>query len=245
VLRRAARRVLLAAAIAALLFAAAVIVTARFGDRSLYPPQPGSPQVEVFVAANLYHSGIVVPRAALADAARRGGLPALAAVAQRFGRYDRVEFGWGDEGFYMRVPTTRELTAALALRALFRPGNRSVLHVVGLAQHPRAAYPDANMVALVLGERGFERLAAALDRTFAHSDRDGGIEEFGPGLYGASLFYRANGFFHLFRVCNHWVADLLDAAGVPTAPVLATWPKGLLWDLTWRAGALPVPPAAP
>ena len=57
------------------------------------------------------------------------------------------------------------------------------------------------------------------------------------------LFYRAVGTFNLFRVCNHWIADLLDAAGVPTAPVLATWPQGLLWDLTTRAGAVRLQPA--
>ena len=51
-----------------------------------------------------------------------------------------------------------------------------------------------------------------------------------------SLFFRANGTFHLFRVCNHWIADLLDAAGVPTAPLLATLPSGLLLDLKWRSG---------
>jgi uncharacterized protein (TIGR02117 family) len=220
----------------------ATIATARFGDASLYPPRPGSPRVEVLVAANLYHSGIVLPREALAEAARRHALPALAAVTARFGAYERLEFGWGDEGFYTRVPTTAELTTALAMRALFRPGNPSVVHVVGLAEHPRRAYPDASVVELALGEDGVARLAAVLDASFARSGRDGTIEELGRGLYGPSLFYRAVGTFNLLRVCNHWIADLLDAAGVPTAPVLATMPQGLLWDLTARAGAVRIPP---
>ena len=223
----------------------ATIATVRFGDTSLYPPRPGSPRVEVFVAANVHHSGIIVPREALAEVARRRALPALAAVTARFAAYDRLEFGWGDEGFYTRVPTTSALTVGLALRALLRPGNPSVLHVVGLDQHPRTAYPQASLVALTLGEDGFARLAAMLDATFARSGRDGTVEELGRGLYGPSLFFRAVGTFHLFRVCNHWIADLLDAAGVPTAPVLATMPQGLLWDLTTRAGAVRLPPPAP
>jgi hypothetical protein len=66
-------------------------------------------------------------------------------------------------------------------------------------------------------------------------------EELGPGLYGTSLFFRANGTFHLFHVCNHWIADLLDAAGVPTAPLLATLPSGLLLDLKWRSGLVRLP----
>jgi Protein of unknown function (DUF2459) len=87
-----------------------------------------------------------------------------------------------------------------------------------------------------LAETGFERLLGKVNATFAADLRD-----LGPGLYGPSLFYRAVGAFHLFNVCNHWIADLLDAAGVPTAPVLATLPPGLLFDLKWRAGAVPLP----
>jgi uncharacterized protein (TIGR02117 family) len=231
----------IAGAVAALVIA--TLATTRSGDAALYPP-PGSPRVEVFIVANLYHSGIILPRDAVAEAARRRNLSALAAVTARFEKFPRLEFGWGDEGFYTRVPTTAELTTALALRALLRPGNPSVLHVVGLDEHPRKTYPDASMVTLALSEPGFERLAAALDATFARG-REGAIEEIGPGLYGPSLFYRAVGTFNLLRVCNHWIANLLDAAGVPTAPVLATMPQGLLWDLSTRAGAVRLPAPVP
>jgi hypothetical protein len=122
---------------------------------------------------------------------------------------------------------------------LFAPGNPSVLHVVGLADHPRAFFPHADMVRLELSESGLEHLLARLEVTFAP---EAWREDLGRGLYGPSLFYRAVGAFHIFNDCNHWVADLLDAAGVPTAPVPATVPAGLLFDLTWRAGA--VRPAA-
>jgi uncharacterized protein (TIGR02117 family) len=221
--------------VAALVVAA--IATARSGNASLYPPAADQPRVEVFIAAKIHHSGIVLPRLPLADAARRLSLPALAAVTTRFSGYERLEFGWGDEGFYTRVPTTKELTVWLALRALFRPGNASVLHVVGFALNPQMAYPTADLVVLSLGRDGFDRLARMLDATFARSGRGGTIEELGPGLSGPSLVFRTVGTFNLLRVCNHWTADLLDAAGVPTAPVLATLPQGLLWDLSRRAGA--------
>lgn len=226
-------------------FVVAAIATMRAGDATLYPPRPGAPHVDVFIVTNFYHAGLIVPREALAEAARRHSLPALAAVTARFAPYERLEFGWGDEGFYTRVPSTAELTTALAVRALFMPGNPSVLHVVGFSEPARIAYPQADLVALSLGEAGFERLAAMLDATFARSARDGGVEELGRGLYGHSLFYRAVGTFNVLRVCNHWIADLLGAAGVPTAPVLATMPQGLLWDLTWRAGATRLPPLSP
>jgi uncharacterized protein (TIGR02117 family) len=223
----------------------AIVATARSGDAALYPPPAGSPSVEILIVTNFYHSGLIVPREPLAEAARRRGLTALAAVATRFAGYERLELGWGDEGFYTRVPTSAELTTALALRALFRPGNPSVLHVVAFSEHPRAAFPDTKIVSLTLSEPGFERLAMSLDGDFARTGRGGAIEELGRGLYGHSLFYRAVGTFNLLRVCNHWIADLLDAAGVPTAPLLSTMPQGLLWDLTTRAGAVRLPPGSP
>jgi hypothetical protein len=84
-------------------------------------------------------------------------------------------------------------------------------------------------------------MAEELDATIARDD--GGLpEDLGPGLYGPSLFFRANGAFHLLNVCKHWIARLLDAAGVPTAPVLATLPVGLLIDLEWHSGLVRMPP---
>jgi hypothetical protein len=111
-----------------------------------------------------------------------------------------------------------------------------VLHVVGVNADPRASFGHSDLVRLELSAAGFARLADKLDASFARAP--GGLRpiELGRGLYGTSLFFRANGTFHIFNVCNHWVADLLDAAGVPTAPVIATLPDGLLLDLAWRSG---------
>jgi uncharacterized protein (TIGR02117 family) len=245
-LRTAARRIGLGFAIVAALLLVAALATARRGDRSLWPPAPGAPATEVFVVSHGYHAGIIVPRAALAATASRQGLAALGTVAARFAGFDRLEIGWGDEGFYREVPTAQSLTVVLALRALFRPGNLSVLHVVGVGADARAAFPNSDLVRLDLGEAGFARLADKLDGSFARGE--GGLPvDLGPGLYGTSLFFRANGAFHLFNVCNHWLAGLLDAAGVPTAPVPATLPYGLLLDLEWRSGLarLPAPPLKP
>ena len=222
------------------MLAGLIVVTARRGDPRLYPAAAGAPHIEIFVVSNGYHAGVVLPRAPLAEVAGRDRLAALGAVAARFGAYSALEFGWGEEGFYTSVPTIASLTVPLALRALFRPGNATVVHVVGLSQDPRTVFAHADLVRLELSEEGFARLLARLDATFAPG-QGSTVEEIGRGLYGPSLFYRAVGSFHFFRVCNHWVADLLDAAGLPTAPVLATLPHGLLWDLGWRGGAMAVP----
>ena len=238
---RPARRFGYGLLIAAGLFVAVVIATARWGNRTLWPPQPGVPTTEIFIVSHGYHAGIVVPRPEIAEQASRRGLGALGLVAGRFADFDRLEIGWGDEGFYREVPTAASLTVALAARALFRPGNPSVLHVVGVKNDPRAVFANSDIVRIDLGEAGFARLVDKLDAAFAREQ--GGImpEELGPGLYGPSLFFRANGAFHIFSVCNHWLAGLLDAAGVPTSPVLATLPFGLLLDLEWRSGLVRLP----
>ncbi len=62
-MRTVARRVGIGLAIAVLLFVVATIATARWGDRSLWPPAPGVPTTEVFIVSHGYHAGIIVPRA--------------------------------------------------------------------------------------------------------------------------------------------------------------------------------------
>ena len=239
-MRKLARRVGLALAIIAAAFAAAVLATSRPGDRALYPPA-GASHARILVSHNGYHSGVLLPRAAVAELAGRRGLGALIAVTTRFAAYPWLEIGRGEETFYREVPTPGAAVrhADVALRALFRPGNAAVLHVVG-AFDPRIAFPQAKMAALDLSEAGFDRLVAMLDASFARDDV-GLPQDRGPGLYGPSRFYGAVGTFNLRHVCTRWVADLLDAAGVPTMPVLAVMPQGLFLDLAVRAGPTVLP----
>jgi uncharacterized protein (TIGR02117 family) len=231
--------VLLVLSVALVAFAATAVITAGPGDPMLWPPRPGARAIEIAVVSNGYHAGIALPRAALAEFASGRGYPALIAVAERFAAYEWIEFGWGDREFYRSVPTVGDLSLGPALRALFRPGNASVLHVVGLGVEPARIFSSADLVRVPLSITGFDQLLARLDETFV-PPRAGALSDLGPGLYGPSLFYPANGSFSVFRVCNHWIDQLLGAAGLPTTPVLATVPAGLFLALRWRAGLLPV-----
>lgn len=222
----------------------ATVFTATSRDPALWPSAAGSPAVQIHVVSHGYHSGIVLPRAATGELASRQGNNAVLAVTQRFAAYNWLEIGWGDEGFYRSVPDVASLTFAHAVRALFRPGNASVVHVVGLTNHPRASFPRSDMVRIDLGADGFTRLLDRLDASFARAGDGAAIDDVGAGLYGPSRFFRGVETFNIFNVCNHWIARLLSAAGLPTAPVLATLPQGLLFDLNWRAGIDPLPQAS-
>jgi uncharacterized protein (TIGR02117 family) len=234
-MRRWAERIGLTLFVLFSILLAATVLTTRYGDPMLWPPRPDAGSIEIFVVSNGYHTGVALPRAALAEFASGRGYPALIAVAQRFNQFAWVEIGWGDEAFYRGVPTLGDLTLPVALRALFSPGNPSVLHVVGLSGDPVRAFPSAELVAIPLSRNGFDQLLAKLDATFV-PPQGGALPDLGPGIYGPSLFYRAIGTFNALHVCNHWIADLLDAAGLPTSRLPATFASGLLLDLRWRAG---------
>jgi len=223
--------------------AAVTVLTARPGDPALWPPPPGERAILVHLVSHGYHSGLVLPRDELAAVAGAHGHAALVAVAQRFAAYRDIEFGWGDEGFYRSVRSIASLTVGHALRALLLPGNAAVMHVVGLPEPPRRIFRSSTIVPIRLGEEGFGRLVAELEASFGRGAQQQ-PEELGAGLYGPSLFYRATGAFSLLNVCNHWVARLLAAAGLPTAPVVATMPQGMILDLRWRAVLRPAPHAA-
>jgi uncharacterized protein (TIGR02117 family) len=219
--------------------AAATFITARPADPMLWPPREGAKTVEIVVTSNGYHAGLALPRAALAEFAGGRGYPALIAVTQRFAAYDWIEFGWGDAEFYRLVPTVNDISLRLALRALFWPGNTSVLHVVGIQDDPVRAFVSGDLVRVPLSQNGFDRLLAKLDASFV-APQAGTLQDAGRGLYGPSLFFPANGTFSILRVCNHWTGELLGAAGLPTTPVLETVPAGLMLNLRWRAGLRPL-----
>ncbi len=221
---------------------ALVLFGTRWGDRSLFPATAGD-TVPVLYVSNGFHAGLLVPVPALRDGAARTGLPPVGAIAQRFAAYDWVELGWGDEGFYRETPTVADIDWRLGLTALLGLGSGSVLHVVGVLGDPLRVFTQGGTVALTLSQAGFDALIRRLGTTVARAP-DGAPIELGPGLYGPSLFYRATDRFFFGHVCNHWIADLLDAAGVPVSPLLATIPRGLGWDLAWRSGLAREAPAA-
>lgn len=214
-------------------------LTLRFGDPRAYPAKPGE-EIAIHLVSNGFHTGLLLPRAEVAKVAGRDGRAALIAVAARFANFDWIETGWGEDAFYREVPTIASLNWRLALRALFRPGNASVMHVVGIEGDPRVFFPETEMVKIELSREGFARLLAGIEASFARGE-GGQPHVLGQGLYGPSLFYRATGAFNLFNLCNHWTARRLNEAGLPVWLLAATVPTGLILDLRVRAGILPSP----
>jgi hypothetical protein len=196
--------------------------TARPGDPTLYPPKPGEPTVSVFLIDNGYHTDIALPGEVLL----RGSGP-TAQAARRLAPRNWVLAGWGDARFYVETGMSRE-RALDGLRALFRPGNPSVVRLTGVAQRPDLLYGDA-AVELKMSRASFVLLVARIDRSLAE----------GPKLANAPrrpdrLFFRSVETFSILHLCNHWTAEVLNAGGVGVTPVLATFTPGLRFDLWLR-----------
>ena len=173
------------------------------------PPPPAVTSADrawpsVQVVDHGLHAGLVLSRSDLL-----GKLPALAAT---FADGDFIELGWGDEAFY-RAP---QASLGLALQALLRP-TPAVLHAVKISGDPRRRFAGREVIEVRLDADGYRRLLAFVAASFSRSAQ-GAPVELGPGLYGESRFYRAEGRYSLVRTCNTWLAEALAAAGCPLHP---------------------------
>lgn len=230
------RRISVAVSGLVVAFLLAVVLTAKPGDGALYPPTNADSRL-IHLVSHGWHSGLVLPREALTG---EGTGSALRAIAIRFRDYERIEFGWGESRFYRATPTVKDVDWVLAAKALFTPGGSTgVVQVVGLPDDLRTAFPNAEIVPIKVSPAGLARLVGKLDAAFRLQDNQ--PIEGGPGLYGPSLFYTGTGRFSWHNVCNHWTAGMLNSAGLPVAPVLDTYPSGLILDLEWRSGLKPLP----
>lgn len=196
--------------------------TARPRDATLYPPRPGAPTVSVYLIDNGYHTDIALPGELLM---RTSGPTARA--ARQISPRGWVLAGWGDARFYVETGPWRD-RADDGLRALFKPGNPSVIRLTGIGQRPELTYGDA-AVEVKLSRASFELLVARIDRSFAPGPQLANAPR-GPGR----LFFRSVETFSILHLCNHWTAEVLNAGGLGVTPVMATFTPGLRFDLWLR-----------
>lgn len=163
--------------------------------------ESGEKSETIYVMSNGWHSAIVVSRASLPP----GAIPESADFPSAL----YLSLSWGDAEYFPE----RQPTFAMGLRAALGP-TPAVVHLAGLRSHPQDIFSSDEVVQLRIPADGFGDLVAFLDGTFA---RDGAerAQSVAPGLYSFSLFYPAEGEFHLFNTCNTWTARGLEAGGWP------------------------------
>ena len=171
----------------------------------------------LYVVSHGWHTGLVLNRRSLVEV-----LPFLAEDV-RGGEY--VEIGWGDERFYQ----AQTVTAGLALRAILWPTS-SVLHVVAFQGPPQRYFSQSRVVELSVTQASYRDLLAFVARSFTRTS-DNALIRLGPGLYGDSWFYHAEGVFHAFNTCNTWVAEAIEKTGYPISSRTTLTAQGILSQL--------------
>jgi uncharacterized protein (TIGR02117 family) len=129
-----------------------------------------------------------------------------------FSGADFLEFSWGDREYFPHP----DPGIALALKAAVWSSG-SILHVVGVRGSPELAYPNAEIITIGLTTGNLQRLVQFVAETFSRA----GVETASaarPGLSENARFYWAQGRFSIFRTCNTWVAEALQAAELPINP---------------------------
>lgn len=211
------------------------LLTFKPGRASLYPParDAATTPVRVSVSYKWMHAQLALPRSAIEEA----GGPAAEAL-EMTGDGSWVMIGWGDEAYYRE----RGLTGARLLdflRSMFEPDSPSVIEFDPEPAPPAPATTGQTVFALELSQPGTEALLQRLNGAF--DLESGAIIAAGRGRDPGSQFFKGHESSDLARNCNHWVADLLHAAGVPSIDLLNTLSAGLAVNLQGLAGAERLP----
>ena len=182
------------------------------GDPSRFPAT-GTGGVEIHVLNNGFHTDLAVPRAALE--ARTGP---LAEAVRGLPPGDWVLIGWGDARFYVdQSPIGDRLPDGA--RAFFRPGNASVIMLDPARRDPRDLVAADRRRSLPLSAAGFEAMAAHIE---ASLDLEDGRARIAAARAGDDArFFASHEHFWIGRLCNHWSAGVLNAAGLPARPLRA------------------------
>ena len=181
------------------------------GAPAVWPGAATGSGVEVHVLDNGFHTDLAVPRALLE--ARTGP---LAKAVRDLPPGDWVLIGWGDARFYVdQSPITDRLPDGA--RAFFRPGNASVIMLDPAQRDPRDLVAAERRRSLRLSAAGF---AAMVDHIEASLELEDGRARIATARAGDDArFFASHEHFWIGRLCNHWSAGVLNAAGLPVRPL--------------------------
>ena len=93
-------------------------------------------------------------------------------------------------------------------------------------RHIDQYFSQSGIIKVDLSQKGYERLVAFLASSYMRDDQNASID-LGPGIYGSSRFYRAEGKYFFPNTCNKWTARALRSAGCPISPFYAVRAKNV------------------
>jgi len=198
-------------AVAVLATIAAVWTWTSPGDPDLWPARADAASIQVHLLDNGFHTDLAVPRRTLE--ARAGP---LGDAVRDLAAGEWILIGWGDAKFYVdQSPMESRLPDGG--RAFFLPGNASVIMLDPAQRDPRTAFALENRRTFRLSAAGFDAMADHIERSLALSGGEARLVVARPG--DDARFFASREHFWIGHLCNHWSADVLNAAGLPVRPL--------------------------
>ncbi|MFA5713943.1 MAG: TIGR02117 family protein [Bacteroidales bacterium] len=123
--------------------------------------------------------------------------------------FTHIAFGWGDQGFFLDMPTWDDLTFKLAFNALFWL-NKTAMHVT---YHKEPTVGELCRK-LEIGEQQYLQLVEFIEKKFKRGPEGSFIKIETDAHYGTNdTFWEANGRYSLLYSCNSWTNSALKTIG--------------------------------
>lgn len=177
--------------------------------------------VELHLYSNGFHSDIGAPASIF---------PEDHALRRLYPEARSFLIGWGEEHFYQSPGTD----LMLGLDAIIPP-SPTVFHIAYNAAPSSVYLGPTDDTAVAVSAEGAAAFVALVDKYLALDAARDAIPVARGKVVGRSMFLRSRGSFHLFNVCNHWMAKALRAAGV-NVNTRAAWMAGPMVEQVRRQG---------
>ena len=189
----------------AVLYIIIAVILGLIPVNSDFKPEPGG--TTIYIVSNGIHTDIVLPvytpGYSWQEFFKHTGFNNKIQYA------DYLAFGWGNKLFYLNTPEWKDLTPAIAVKALFIK-SEPAMHVTLLED----VRPGKNVRRVKISEMELRKLTAYIFSSFSLNN-DGNPVQIPSGGYGPDdLFFNAHGKFSIVKPCNEWTNEGLKSAGI-------------------------------
>jgi len=165
-------------------------------------------EMAVYISTNGFHTDIVMPvKTEITDWSEK---IKFSDTKSKDNIQNFVAVGWGNEDFFINIPSWSELKLSIAVRAGLGIGS-SAMHTTFY----RSVREDESCRKIELSKSQYIDLVNFIESYFIKDPQGNFINISTPNTYGnTDAFYKANGRYTPFFTCNTWVNSALKNAGL-------------------------------
>jgi uncharacterized protein (TIGR02117 family) len=165
-------------------------------------------EMAIYIFTNGFHTDIVMPvETEMIDWSEK---IKFSHTKSKDGIQNFVAVGWGNEDFFINIPSWSELELSIAVKAVLGIGP-SAIHTTFL----KSVKEDEFCRKIELSKSQYINLVNYIEPYFKKDALENFINIPTPNTYGTSdAFYEANGKYTPFFTCNTWVNSALKSAGL-------------------------------